>query len=87
MALESYAGDVTAHLDWWAEIFLQQRALGVRHRCVTEHGPEPYQMYVTDKNSTAMSNEEKSSALWAVNAEVKALVVERFDALTSKGMF
>ncbi|KAJ1391190.1 xylose isomerase-like protein, partial [Ochromonadaceae sp. CCMP2298] len=36
---------VHAHLQWWGEIWQAQRVRGGAHWVVTEHGPEPYQIW------------------------------------------
>ena len=77
-----YAKDIEEHLNWWSEIWRAQHARGdTYHVCVTEHGPEPYQILPTSKTSRHTSDEEKSSHLWDTNSRVKQLAEEKFSTL------
>lgn len=78
-----YAKDIAEHLNWWAAIFAVQRSRGeLYHTCVTEHGPEPYQILPTARTARGNSDEEKSAHLWETNSRIKQLVEERFSLLS-----
>jgi hypothetical protein len=57
------------------KIIQNQKQRGVmRHICITEHGPEPYQIWP----DRTVSETEKSKALWDINTTVKDLVTRRY---------
>jgi hypothetical protein len=83
----SSGASAQAHLQWWAQIWAAQRARGLRsHLVVTEHGPEPYQIWgagemAKEGEEEGEGEERRSAALWEINSAVKALLQGKFAAL------
>ena len=82
--------EISAHLSWWECIWKHQRSRGLECAYVeAEHGPEPYQSYLSSPMSgdaaatTTMSEAEKGEILWELNAHVISLVEERFGTNSS----
>lgn len=82
----SSPAELAAHLKWWQAIWAVQGRTGVRSIAITEHGPEPYQMYDTPQlpgaevgsGKSALSDTAKSAALWHINSFVKDQLLEVF---------
>ena len=83
---EQWNEEKKAHFLWWATIWAEQSARGLKYTyCTPEHGPHPYQYYSDRTPSRLLAGPDqvvketdKDDILWAINDYVKEEVQRHY---------